>query len=38
MTPSQIPEWTTMEPLVNASPGLVLDRTLHDVRVYRLVR
>lgn len=38
MNPSQIPEWATMEGLVNASPGLAFDRTLNDVVVYRVVR
>ena len=38
MNPSQIPDWATMERLVNASPGLALDRTLNDVVVYRILR
>jgi hypothetical protein len=38
MTPSQIPNWDTMERLVSAEPALQYVQTFHDVRVYRVVK
>ena len=37
-TPSQIPAWDTMERSLNEAPGLRLEQTLGDVRVYRVLR
>jgi hypothetical protein len=38
ITPSQVPTWTTIEPILRASPALADEQTIGDVRVYRIVR
>ncbi len=38
LTPSQIPNWETLERLVNTAPGLQYVQTFNDVRVYRVLR
>jgi hypothetical protein len=37
VTPSQVPNWTTIEPVLRGSPALADEQTIGDVRVYRIV-
>jgi hypothetical protein len=37
ITPSQVPTWTTIEPVLRGSPALADEQTIGDVRVYRIV-
>jgi hypothetical protein len=37
ITPSQVPNWTTIEPVLRGSPALADEQTIGDVRVYRIV-
>lgn len=37
VTPSQVPDWTTIEPVLRGSPALADEQTIGDVRVYRIV-
>jgi hypothetical protein len=37
ITPSQVPNWTTIEPILRGSPALAGEQTIGDVRVYRIV-
>jgi hypothetical protein len=37
ITPSQVPTWTTIEPVLRGSPALAGEQTIGDVRVYRIV-
>jgi hypothetical protein len=37
ITPSQVPTWTAIEPILRASPALADEQTIGDVRVYRIV-
>jgi hypothetical protein len=37
ITPSQVPTWSTIEPVLRGSPALADEQTLGDVRVYRIV-
>jgi hypothetical protein len=37
ITPSQVPDWTTIEPVLRGSPALADEQIIGDVRVYRIV-
>lgn len=37
ITPSQVPNWTTIEPVLRGSRALADEQTIGDVRVYRIV-
>ncbi len=37
VAPSQVPNWTTIEPVLRGSPALADEQTIGDVRVYRIV-
>jgi hypothetical protein len=37
VTPSQVPNWPAIEPVLRASPALADEQTIGDVRVYRIV-
>ena len=37
VTPSQVPTWSTIEPVLGASPALADAHQIGDVRVYRIV-
>jgi hypothetical protein len=37
ITPSQVPTWSTIEPVLRGSPALADGQTIGDVRVYRIV-
>jgi hypothetical protein len=38
ITPSQVPNWSAVEPVLRQSPALADELTIGDVRVYRIVR
>ena len=38
ITPSQVPSWPAVEPVLRHSPALADEQTIGDVRVYRIVR